>query len=54
MQFAAFKKSHEVTVGQRYNILLMSRRERAAHAFDKKDPLKGIPEKEIKKCRLGE
>ncbi|KAF1917120.1 hypothetical protein BDU57DRAFT_548681 [Ampelomyces quisqualis] len=38
--------------GSKYDITKMSRKERAAHAFDGKDPLKDIPEKDLKEGNL--
>ena len=40
----AFKSNHGIaTMKSKYDITKMSKSERASHAFDKKDPLAGIP-----------
>lgn len=40
----AFKSNHGIaTMKSKYDITKMSKAERASHAFDKKDPLAGIP-----------
>jgi len=38
--------------GEQYNIMLFSRQKRAKHAFDKKDPLAGFSEKDLKSGKL--
>ncbi|KAI1380358.1 hypothetical protein F4677DRAFT_406562 [Hypoxylon crocopeplum] len=45
-KFKKFSKDHKIG-GEKYNILKMSRRERASYAFDKKDPLADLPDKAI-------
>ncbi|KAI2468353.1 hypothetical protein F4781DRAFT_432475 [Annulohypoxylon bovei var. microspora] len=45
-KFKKFSKDYKMG-GEKYNILKMSRKERASHAFDKKDPLADIPDKAI-------
>ncbi|KAI1078066.1 hypothetical protein F5B20DRAFT_582593 [Whalleya microplaca] len=50
--FKKFAKDNEIGGKEKYNILKMSRRERASHAFDKKDPLAGIPEKDLKEGNI--
>lgn len=52
--FAAMKKKGDPVFGARnYDITQWTRAKRAKHAFDKKDPLAGIPEKEIKAGNIG-
>ena len=46
MQFKKFSKDYKIG-GERYNILKMSREERASYAFDKKDPLADISDKAL-------
>lgn len=38
--------------GTKYDITKMSRKERAAHAFDKKDPLADVSDKDLKEGNL--
>ncbi|KAK7923468.1 hypothetical protein PG985_007539 [Apiospora marii] len=52
--FAVMKRKAEPVFGARnYDITQWTRAKRAKHAFDKKDPLAGIPEKEIKAGNIG-
>ncbi|KAK8875011.1 hypothetical protein PGQ11_005525 [Apiospora arundinis] len=52
--YAALKKQAAPHFGGRkYDITQWSRKERAKHAFNKKDPLADIPEKEIKAGNIG-
>lgn len=47
--FQKYKKGHDPKMGgNHYDITKMSRAERKAAAFDGKDPLAGVPEKELK------
>ncbi|KAI0003598.1 hypothetical protein F4779DRAFT_92148 [Xylariaceae sp. FL0662B] len=50
--FKKFAKNWQIEITDKYNILKMSRRSRAGHAFDHKDPLAGIPEKHIKEGNI--
>lgn len=50
-KFQAYKKGRNMG-GEQYNILKMSRKERASHAFDKKDPLAEFSLKDIKEGNL--
>ncbi|KAI0887999.1 uncharacterized protein GGS22DRAFT_154775 [Annulohypoxylon maeteangense] len=45
-KFKRFGKDYKIG-GEKYNILKMSRKERASHSHDKKDPLADIPDKAI-------
>ncbi|KAH7090730.1 hypothetical protein FB567DRAFT_626667 [Paraphoma chrysanthemicola] len=48
-----YKSNHGPKIGgTKYDITKMSRKERASHAFDGKDPLADIPEKELKAGNL--
>ncbi|RYP21690.1 hypothetical protein DL767_009206 [Monosporascus sp. MG133] len=51
-KFNAFKRDHGITAGEKYNILKMSRKERASHAFDKKDPLKDVSDKDLREGNI--
>ncbi|RYP93357.1 hypothetical protein DL770_000546 [Monosporascus sp. CRB-9-2] len=51
-RFNAFKRDHGITAGEKYNILKMSRKERASHAFDKKDPLKDVSDKDLREGNI--
>ncbi|RYP65574.1 hypothetical protein DL769_006277 [Monosporascus sp. CRB-8-3] len=51
-KFNAFKREHGITAGEKYNILKMSRKERASHAFDKKDPLKDVSDKDLREGNI--
>ncbi|KAI1258102.1 hypothetical protein MGN70_001148 [Eutypa lata] len=51
-KFTAFKKDNGITAGEKYNILKMSRKERASYAFDKKDPLKSVSEKDLREGNI--
>lgn len=51
-KYNAYKKSYGKLGGHEYDITKWTRAKRAKHAFDKKDPLAGIPEKEIKAGNL--
>lgn len=47
--FKAYKNGrHPVLGGQKYDITKMSRAQRAAAAYDKKDPLADVPVKDLK------
>ncbi|KAF9698365.1 hypothetical protein EKO04_003417 [Ascochyta lentis] len=51
----AYKQSHGSggkIGGAKYDITKMSRKQRASHAFDKKDPLAGISDKDLKEGNL--
>ncbi|CAK4032400.1 Hypothetical predicted protein [Lecanosticta acicola] len=51
-QWAKMFKALSPRGGDRYNILKMPRRERAKHAFDKKDPLKDWSDKDLQEGNL--
>ncbi|OTA92861.1 hypothetical protein M434DRAFT_396137 [Hypoxylon sp. CO27-5] len=46
-KFKKFTKDYNKIGGNKYNILKMSRKERASYALDKKDPLADIPQRAI-------
>ncbi|KAI1141554.1 hypothetical protein F5Y05DRAFT_373042 [Hypoxylon sp. FL0543] len=46
-KFKKFTKDYNKVGGNKYNILKMSRKERASYALDKKDPLADIPQRAI-------
>lgn len=48
-----YKRSHGKMGGSKHDIRMMTRKERAQYAFDKKDPLKDIPLKDIKEGNIG-
>lgn len=44
----SFKETRGKIGGERYNILKFSRRERAEHSFDGKDPLADVAQKDLR------
>jgi hypothetical protein len=44
----SFKAGNGKLGGEKFNILKFSRKERAEHAFDGKDPLAQFPEKDLR------
>lgn len=54
-KLTAYKRKHGVGSkigGTKYDITRMSRKERASHAFDKKDPLADVSDKDLKEGNL--
>lgn len=55
MQLKDYKKQHTAgnkLGGESYNILKMSRKERAGYAFEKKDPLAQFSDKDLREGNL--
>lgn len=56
LQLKKYKKNHSASGnligGSNYDILKMSRSERARYAFDKKDPLKAVSAKDLREGNI--
>ncbi|CAJ2505323.1 Uu.00g127170.m01.CDS01 [Anthostomella pinea] len=50
--FTQFKKEYGATGGEKFNILKMSRKERADHAFSKKDPLAQFSDEDLRSGKI--